>query len=246
MLPSYYHAHHALHMEDLPFWLELARQQGGPVLELGCGAGRLLLPMAQAGFLMYGLDRDAAMLAFLKSLLPPDLQPQPRLWLADMSAFCLAQHFPLIMLACNTLSTLSPKQRRACLEDVHRHLSMGGLFAVSIPNPAVLWELPAQGETEEEDVFYHPATGNPVVVSSQWERRDQLFIIRWHYDHLLPDGRVQRTSVEARQQLESIPAYLEEIRSAGLHPINQQGDYDGSPYTPRSPYWIVTAAPSSL
>lgn len=240
MLPAYYHAHHSLHLEDLPFWLELARRQGGPVLELGCGTGRLLIPMAHAGFQVYGLDKDGAMLIFLKSLLQQDLQPAPRLFLADMSALCLAKSFPLIFLACNTFSVLSSAQRQACLHGVRRHLRAGGVFSASIPNPAVLWGMPAQGETEEEDVFYDPTTGNPVVVSSQWERGEKLFIIRWHYDQLLPDGRVQRTSVEARQQLATISEYVEEIRAAGLQVVIQQGDYDGSPYTTQSPYWIVT------
>ena len=50
MLPSVYHAHHNRHLEDLPFWLDLAAQTGDPLLELGCGTGRVLIPLAQAGY----------------------------------------------------------------------------------------------------------------------------------------------------------------------------------------------------
>jgi ubiquinone/menaquinone biosynthesis C-methylase UbiE len=48
MFPQLYHIHHNAHTEDLPFWLKLAQQQGGPVLELGCGTGRVLIPLIQA------------------------------------------------------------------------------------------------------------------------------------------------------------------------------------------------------
>ena len=62
MLPLLYHAHHNRYKEDLPFWLELAARHGDPVLELGCGSGRVLLALAQDGYQVYGLDNDPGML----------------------------------------------------------------------------------------------------------------------------------------------------------------------------------------
>ena len=47
LFPLYYHAQHQNYLEDLPFWLGLAAAQGSPVLELGCGSGRVLLPLAR-------------------------------------------------------------------------------------------------------------------------------------------------------------------------------------------------------
>ena len=58
MLARLYHAHHSRNLEDLPFWQELARQQGSPILELGCGSGRVLLPLARAGYNVVGLERE--------------------------------------------------------------------------------------------------------------------------------------------------------------------------------------------
>ena len=58
MFPQLYHAHHNRSLEDLPFWLELAAQAGDPILELGCGTGRVLIPLAQAGYHTIGLDND--------------------------------------------------------------------------------------------------------------------------------------------------------------------------------------------
>jgi SAM-dependent methyltransferase len=48
---------------DVPFWRRLARRAGGPVLELGCGTGRVSLPLAKAGVAVVGIDRSAGMLA---------------------------------------------------------------------------------------------------------------------------------------------------------------------------------------
>jgi SAM-dependent methyltransferase len=85
MFPPLYHAHHNLYADDLPFWLDLAGKVDGPVLELGCGTGRVLLPLAQAGRQVYGLDNDWEMLRFLANRLTPDLRSLADLIQADMS-----------------------------------------------------------------------------------------------------------------------------------------------------------------
>ena len=48
---------------DVPFWRTLALQSDGPVLELGCGTGRISIPLARAGVSVVGIDRSDAMLA---------------------------------------------------------------------------------------------------------------------------------------------------------------------------------------
>src|SRR6187401_1868218 len=59
---EYYDCDHAV-TEDVPFYLQLARQCGSPVLELACGTGRVLIPLARAGFELHGIDISANMLA---------------------------------------------------------------------------------------------------------------------------------------------------------------------------------------
>src|SRR5687767_13403442 len=54
---------------DVPFWRNLALQAGGPVLELGCGTGRISLPLGRAGVPLTGIDRSAAMLAYARGRL---------------------------------------------------------------------------------------------------------------------------------------------------------------------------------
>lgn len=241
MFPQLYHAHHNLYLEDIPFWLELAAQCGDPVLELGCGTGRVLLPLVRAGHHVIGLDNDLSMLHFLRSQLEATLQPTPQVFIADLSAFRLTVRFPLIILPCNTFSTLSAKARHAALECVRLHLHPGGLFATSVPNPQLLLDLPARSEAEVEDEFTNPQTGNSVQVSSAWRRTKTNFVVTWYYDHLFPDGTIQRLKSEVRHGLAPAQVYLDDIRTAGLDIEAVYGDFDHSAYDPQSPYLLIIA-----
>jgi SAM-dependent methyltransferase len=236
MIAPLYHAHHAPYQEDLPFWLDLARRSGGPVLELGCGTGRVLIPLLEAGFRAVGLDSDREMLRFLHSLSPsaPVLQ-------ADMAAFHLAASFSLIILPCNTLSSLPDATRLQVYAQVADHLHPGGRFAFSIANPALLAELPEIGEPELEETLTHPYTGYPVQVSSAWRRTPERFILSWHYDHLRPDGNIDRRTIETHHSLQPVEAYQRELEAAGLHLLETWGDFDRSHFNEDSPSWITLA-----
>jgi SAM-dependent methyltransferase len=229
MFPDLYHAHHVKYQEDLPFWLGLAQQHGAPVLELGCGSGRVLLPLAKAGYAMVGLDNDLEMLRFLRRTLTPEIQPAPLLFAASLTRFHLNCTFPLIVLPCNTWSVLDAAQRRQALDCIARHLAPGGIFAASLPNPEFLRDLPVNSEADVDETFLHPLTGNPVQVSSGWQRTRRNFTVTWHYDHLLPDGGVERLTVQAKHDLLPTEVYLDELRQAGLHIRALYGDFDGTP-----------------
>ena len=241
MFAQLYQAHHIRHTEDLPFWLQLATRQSGPILELGCGTGRVLICLAHAGYTVYGLDHDAGMLSLLQLQAGADLAAHCLFFNADMAAFHLARSFPLILLPCNTLSTLPSGTRRATLAHVRQHLSPTGLFAASLPNPALLARLPRRAEPEIEEIFPHPIDGEPVQVSSTWQRSATHFTISWHYDHLLPDGCVERFTAQVCHELLPVESYQEEFRNAGLRIEILYGDFDQSPYTENSASLIVLA-----
>ncbi|MCH7479978.1 MAG: class I SAM-dependent methyltransferase [Chloroflexi bacterium] len=245
MLAELYHAHHRLYREDIPFWQGLAAQQGGPILELGCGTGRVTLELAGEGHEVYGLDNDADTLAVLQRRLSESDLPNVAYRQADMTEFSLKSKFPLIILPCNTYSTLSAQQRLVTLECVQKHLAAGGLFAASMLNPARVLELPESGEPELEETIVHPRSGQPVQVSSAWQRGESSFQVIWHYDHMLPDGKVERTTVTANHELASTEDYQHELQQAGFELKDVYGDFEEGSYHADSPYFIFVAAPQS-
>lgn len=118
------------------FWLAQAGIRGGPVLELGCGTGKLSIPLAQAGFSVAGLDNSLALLQFAAS------KNDAVNWIeGDMRGFDLNQKFALIMLPSNNLGHLNmPEDFESCVRSVKRHLLPGGAFVIDVfvPNLALL------------------------------------------------------------------------------------------------------------
>lgn len=235
-----YDAHHQRHLEDLPFWLDLARQANGPVLELGCGTGRILLPVLKSGKPIVGLDRDAQMLAVLiengrKANLSPSVIQ------ADMSAFSLAQRFSLIILPCNTLSTLDDETRVAMLQLVALHLKPGGIFAAGLPNPRLLSSLPPLAEPEPEESFPLPFNGSPVGVSSSWEHDRDTFTLYWFYDLAAGDQVAERFTASTTHRLIPLAQYLTEFQAAGLIIQHKYGDFNRRPFSHHSSNLIILA-----
>jgi SAM-dependent methyltransferase len=246
LFPLFYHAQHQNYLEDLPFWLGLAASQVTPILELGCGSGRVLLPLAMANHLVVGIDNDAGMLAVLKTRLTPEMQAGISLLLADITRMPLSERYSLIVMPCNTLSTLTSQAQADVLGEVRSHLAQHGLFAVSLPNPELLRRMPRQSEPEIEDTFSHPLIGEPVQVSSGWKKTSDYLMVTWHYDHLLPDGGVKRLTSQVRHRLDSVRDYLEAFSAAGLQVEHLYGDFDGSAYQADSESLIILARPAAF
>jgi SAM-dependent methyltransferase len=241
VLAELYHAHHSLYNEDLPFWLGLAAERDGAVLELGCGTGRVLVPLAEAGHAVWGLDRDAAMLAVLQAQLDAALRQRVNIVEGDIAGFDLGFQFPLILLPCNTYNTLNHEKRLETLLSVQKHLKEGGVFAFSMPNPELLDEQFDAGSYLEE-IIAHPASGGPVQVSSECADVADGIQVSWHYDHLLPDGNVRRQTMTVTYRNASAGTYFEELTQSGFVVQAKYGDFDRSPYKIDSPYLILLAA----
>ncbi|MFL5897273.1 MAG: class I SAM-dependent methyltransferase [Solirubrobacterales bacterium] len=143
---------------DLPLWEELAERRGGPVLELGCGTGRVALHLARRGHKVYGLDRDPALLAPLAgsaSGVPTGGGPEPEgsgiaeivPVVADAREFELSERVAVALAPMQLLQLLDgPEERGECLRSVATHLRPGGVFAAAIVEEALA------GFNREEDV----------------------------------------------------------------------------------------------
>ncbi|MCS6908433.1 MAG: class I SAM-dependent methyltransferase [Anaerolineales bacterium] len=233
--PALYDAHHADYNEDIPFYLELVRQYGEPILELGCGTGRVLHALRNCGYTVIGFDIDLAMLRYLRN------RATAQVFCADMTAFGLASAFRLALLPCNTYSTFNSAQRSVLLRNVRRCLQYGGAFVTSFPNPALLNALSPKGESELEEVVFHPQTGNPIQVSTAWQRRGEWFEIQWAYDQLFPSGKVERYTYRQAYALEEVSLFLKEIEEGGFCIRASFGHFDKRPLTSFSPSVIVIA-----
>lgn len=238
MLAELYHLHHQFHLEDLPFWQNLAAQYGSPILELGCGTGRVTLPLLRHGFDITGIDMDPDMLSILKNEIKSEESPE--ILQEDFTALNLTKKFPLIIMPCNTYSTLAQEDRHAVIERVIEHLKPHGIFAFSMPNPAWMGDLPAEAEPEIEEIFVIPKSGDAVQVSSAWQNDGKVVKVFWHYDKLLPDGQVERITAKTTHQLTSAYEYLTELKQKNFT-LKIYGGFDRSPYSPDADYLIIVA-----
>ena len=122
---------------DVGFYVEEAQRAGSPVLELGCGTGRSLIPVAQAGIDVVGLDRSEDMLSTAKkhiSGLSAETTKRIRLVHGDMRSFSLEQRFSLAMIANRSfLHLLTTDDQRRALFIVYKTIwrMVGFLFSTS-------------------------------------------------------------------------------------------------------------------
>ena len=121
---------------DLDAWRTLAQERGAPVLDLGCGTGRVALDLAESGFPVLGVDADPSLVAALTSRaerrgLPVEAHA------ADVRALSLGdRRFPLAVAPMQVVQLLGDAAGRAAmLEAARRHLTPGGLLALALADP---------------------------------------------------------------------------------------------------------------
>jgi SAM-dependent methyltransferase len=135
---TYYADTYRDRVEDIAYYVKRAVEHGGPVLEYGCGEGRITLPIAERGIAITGVDHSEAMLAALKAKRPPK---NVQLRRGDMRTVRLRKKFPLVICAFNTFLHLYTRQDvEQFLARVKEHLTPRGtfLFDVSMPMPSDL------------------------------------------------------------------------------------------------------------
>lgn len=155
---------------DVAFYVEEARKAGSPVLELGCGTGRVLIPVAEAGIEITGLDASKDMLSVLRhkvSRLDDSVKRRVEIVKGDMTDFALGRKFSMVMIPCRAfLHLLTVEEQRKALQCIREHLADGGRLIMNFFDPRldVLLDKPDDQGTTEEAI--DPKSGNKVIMRS--------------------------------------------------------------------------------
>ena len=229
--------------EDLPFWLGLAAERGGPVLELGCGTGRVLLQLAREGQRAVGVDCSPAMLARARARLAQraDLAQRVTMIEQDMRALALEEQFPLAILPLNTFGhLLTFEDQHLALVRVAEHLAPGGCCALDVPNAAEVLAAPPGGLVLERTVRDGSSAREVMEFSMlNLDRSAQLGHITWIYDEIDRDGRVRRTPIPMTLRY-TFPGEMRALLElAGLRLTGIYGGYQREPFEDGSPRMLA-------
>lgn len=250
-IAHFYDLTHAGLTDDIAFILRLAQSANGPILELGCGSGRLLLPLARAGFTVTGVDNSAAMLARARAALqqePPNVQSRVTLLEADMTQMELGNgRFPLIIIPYNTFMHLDSTQKTMALKRVKQILRSDGRLFIDLSSPFAIADTPDDPDLILENSFTDPQTGHTVhqLASNRLDEVRQCLQITWVYEVVSAAGdAVQRRTFQADYHY-LFPHQIELLlREGGFRLTDLSGDYDGSMFDEESERLLITAVPT--
>jgi SAM-dependent methyltransferase len=248
VLARYYDQIHEQLTADLPIILELARENGGPVLDLGCGTGRLLFPLAEAGYKVTGVDNSPQMLAIANKRLSVESEEVREfitLWEKDICSLAPGQTatgFSLALLSYNTLMHFREREIEGLLEGVSGILRPGGQLFIDMENPFQLAEGIYSKKPVLEASFIDESTNLQV---EQWSRswidtKAQTLTVSWQF-------RTQDKESE-NQKLQMIYHYfyphqiLMLLQQAGLRMEKLIGSYQGEPFQEDSERLVLLAS----
>jgi len=248
-LSSEFYDYHAKR-GDIKFFVDYALESGGPVLELGCGTGRVLVPTARAGVDITGLDLSVEMLKLCKVKLdvePEDVKSRVKLINADMRHFELQRRFSLVTITFGPFNNLlTVEDQLGCLTCIHGHLRDGGrlVFDVFLAQPT---ELLIREETQivaNQLPFLMP-DGRSIVWGLSFHDVDyqrQIIHEVLTYDIRYPDGRMERLLYPSdirfyfRYEVEHL------LARAGFTVEAVYGDFDKTPFGEKPPGELIFVA----
>ena len=232
-----------LQRRDVRFWQRLATRVGGPVLELGCGTGRVSLPVARTTDMLVGVDRSAEMLDRARRRLRRSRYgSRVRLVRGDIRAlpFLPAALFQLAIAPYGILqSLLRDRDLKATLDSVGMALAPGGTFGIDL-----VPDLPAWAEYENRVSLKgrrSPKGSHLTLIESVRQDRTRRLTI---FDQRYVERRGARRS-ERRFSLTfrtmAVPQMTRRLERAGFRIETILGDYRGRPWDPRADVWVVLA-----
>ena len=236
---------------DIAFYVEEARRAGGPVLELGCGAGRVTVPIAEAGVDIVGVEASAEMLdvARRRALQLDENADSISFVQAEMSGFTQAvdSRFKLAIIPFRGfLSLLTVEDQGRVLRNIFRCLAPGGklILDIAVPNLDTL--------ALDEDVAYHlrdvtdPHSGRKFVLWRQGSYDDytQVESVRLIVEEMDEQGAMRSRILRNWQMRYSYRWEMQHLlRLSGYEVLSLFGDFDRSPFddTSANMIWVTGA-----
>jgi len=225
---------------DVPFWRRVAGDAQGPVLELGCGTGRVTGPLARAGIDIVGIDRSGPMLARAMTKVPNHpITQSPRLVRGDIRALPFAERsFSMVLAPYGILQSLTrPRDLSETLASVARVVQPGGTFGIDLVPDVPKWR-----EYENKVQLRGRAAGADLtlVESVRQDRRRRLTIFEQRYIERR-GGRIENHRFELVFRTLSVPQMMRHLEHAGFAVDAVLGDYRGRPWDERADVWIIMA-----
>jgi len=222
---------------DIEWYCQLASKQGGPVLELGAGTGRTVLPIARAGIEIYALEKDQGMLEKLRLKLSnesPETQKNVKIIEGDMRRFDIPTRFKVIQIPFRAfLNNRTREDQLSCLSCCHSHLLSDGILAMNMFHPSLDYMSRNRGSLEGvwrwrgEQV--HPKGGMIVLSeSNRYNTVKQQLSSRLRYEHFDKNSNLLTVHLQLLELSYLYPGDIRDLlNEAGFTSIKIDGDFDG-------------------
>lgn len=227
---------------DVAFWTRLAAAQDGRVLELGCGTGRILAPVARDGTAIVGIDRSAEMLSRARQRLRrARLTGRASLVRGDirMLPFRRRPGFSLVMAPYGILQSLTREaDLRASLQSVHRILEKGGTFGIDL-----VPDLPKWSEYDRRvSLRGKRGRSTQVTLIETVRQDDRRRLTTFDHEYVESIGRRRRVHhFTLTFRTLSVPQMRRRLEANGFEIAAVLGDYRGGPWDARSDVWVILA-----
>lgn len=227
---------------DIAFWTRLTRTLGSPILELGCGTGRLTFPIARTGATITGLDISRPMLAVAnqkRKQYSTDMKNRIKFLRADAMAFTLASRFRAVYSPWGFVP-VTKKEQSSLLSSVARHVEPDGYFVVDIENlkkPTAHWHFTRLVSEKKLP------NGTTLIRRAlhQGHKTTQIGKITYTLDIVKRDKVIKRIVTTRRIRVYTPDDLKKLLASRGFSIVKVYGNYDFSPWTKTSPQAIVVA-----
>ena len=235
---------------DVDFFVEMARESPGAVLEIGCGTGRVLIPTARAEKDIVGLDLSTRMLTICREKLalePDPVQARVQLVQEDMRRFELSRKFGLATLPFRPFQHLTTvDDQLSCLASIRNHLVDGGRLILDLFNHSLTLLMDDRYlEEDGEETEFAMTDGRKVVRRGRTVSRDlfnQIQDVELIYYVTHPDGRDER--LVHRFQMRHLFRFDAEhlLARSGFQVEELYADYDKSPIGSKDPGELIFVA----